>query len=448
MLSLPISAPSPEHEKFTFPHVGQRMVKTAIAVFLCLLIYYIRGYEAGNMPTEAAITAIICVQPFVKDTGKFALERLTGSLIGSVWALLFLVLLINVPILAATKVTLYAVMSVGVLTSIYTSVLLRIPDTAGLAAIIYICIIAGFPDIEDPLQSAAIRIFDIHIGTLMAIAVNVVHLPRHKNRDRVFFVQTKDLAPDRLSRIPSAALFRLNYLYNDGAKISLMSEHAPAFFILQMSEARLTVPMIVMDGAAIYDAGSNEFLYSETITPEDSERIRTRLNALGFSYFIYTIHHDKTCIFHQGKVTEQEKVIYDNMKSSPYRSYLEGEIYEPEEVVYYKIIATDGMITGMMVAIRGLLADGTLRAVIRPQAGAPGISGLYIYSAKATMKHAQNVVMWMLREKEPALQSVDVFAPVPYRNEHDAIRLLHRLANEYEPVAFLPRRKKRSKNLS
>ena len=218
------------------------------------------------------------------------------------------------------------------------------------------------------------RIFDIHIGTLMAIAVNVVHLPRHKNRDRVFFVQTKDLAPDRLSRIPSAALFRLNYLYNDGAKISLVSEHAPAFFILQMSEARLTVPMIVMDGAAIYDAGSNEFLYSETITPEDSERIRTRLNALGFSYFIYTIHHDKTCIFHQGKVTEQEKVIYDKMKSSPYRSYLEGEIYEPEEVVYYKIIATDGMITGMMVAIRGLLADGTLRAVIRPQAGAPGIS--------------------------------------------------------------------------
>ena len=76
------------------------MVKTAIAVFLCLLIYYIRGYEAGNMPTEAAITAIICVQPFVKDTGKFALERLTGSLIGSVWVVGSLILLLSLYVFA------------------------------------------------------------------------------------------------------------------------------------------------------------------------------------------------------------------------------------------------------------------------------------------------------------------------------------------------------------
>ena len=441
MFSFPSIPGNAEREGRVFPHLGRRIVKTAIAVFLCLMIYHVRGYETGSMPTEAAITAIICMQPYVRDAGKYALDRLTGSLIGTVWALLFLLVLMNFPILSITKVTLYAFMSFGVLLSIYTAVVFRITEVAGLAAIIYICIISGYPDIEDPLRSAAVRIFDINVGAIVAILVNITHLPRRKEKNRVFFVRTKDLVPDRFSRIPPAVLVRLNYLFNDGAKISLISEHAPAFFLLQMREAKLTVPMIVMDGAGIYDVNSNEFLYAETIPTEESDRIKTRLAALGCSYFIYTIHHNKTCIFHQGRITEQEKVIYDNMKRSPYRNYLEGEVYEPDEVVYYKIIATDGMIAGMEAALRNLMSDGKLRTVIRPQAGAPGISGLYIYSSEATVKHAENVVMWMLREDNPALLPMEIFAQRPYRSEQDAIRLLHRIANEYEPIALLPKRK-------
>ena len=49
-------------EGFRLPHLGQRIVKTTIAVFLCLMIYSLRGYSGQNMPTEAAITAIVCMQ--------------------------------------------------------------------------------------------------------------------------------------------------------------------------------------------------------------------------------------------------------------------------------------------------------------------------------------------------------------------------------------------------
>ena len=48
---------------FVLPHLGQRIVKTTVAVFLCLLFYSMRGYRGQGMPTEAAITAIICMQP-------------------------------------------------------------------------------------------------------------------------------------------------------------------------------------------------------------------------------------------------------------------------------------------------------------------------------------------------------------------------------------------------
>ena len=434
----------PDKNTRVLPHVGLRMVKTAVAVFICLLIYSLRGYEIGSgMPAEAAVTAIVCMQPFVQDTKGYAMNRLSASLIGSGWALLMLLFLMDFPVFNENQIILYAIIALGVLAAIYTAVLFRIPDAAGLAAIIYISIIVGYPNIERPLHSALIRMLDIHIGLAVAVIVNITHLPRRKNRNSVFFVRTKDLVPDRFSTIPPAVLFHLNSLINDGAKICMMSEHAPAFLTLQMSAAKISAPQIVMDGAAIYDASENEFLYIETIPVEYTIQLKKRLDAIGCSYFVYTVHKNKTCIFHHGKLSEQEKAVYDHMRSSPYRNYLDSEIYEESEIVYFKLIATDGMIAGMEAALKGILNEGHLRSVIRSQTGAEGISALYLYSAEATNEHAENVLMWMLRSENATLKPVEMFAERPYRSEADAMRLLKRLGNAYEPIGF---QKKNIKN--
>ena len=268
-----------DRQRWTFPRVGQRIVKTSIAVFLCLVIYYLRGYEGGSMPTEAMITAILCMQPYVRDSRDYAVSRLTGTLIGAFWGLMFLLFLTAVHSEGDRRLILYAGMAVGVLVSLHSAVLIGKPDTAGLAAIVFLCVVIAFPDIEDPIRQAGLRIVDLFIGTLVAIGVNIFRLPREKQTDRVFFIRSKDLVPDRFSQIPPAAMFRLNYLYDDGARICLMSEHAPAFFALQMSETKLNTPLIVMDGAAIFDANENRYLSLETLPAEDSERLTERLRA-------------------------------------------------------------------------------------------------------------------------------------------------------------------------
>ncbi|MBO5496707.1 MAG: FUSC family protein, partial [Oscillospiraceae bacterium] len=216
-------------ESFRLPRLGQRIVKTAVAVFLCLLFYYLRGYSGRDMPTEAAITAIICMQPYVRDTRDYALSRFAGTLLGAGCGLLFLLLLLLFPVLGQNLLVLYALMALGMMLCLYGGVLLRRPDISGLAAIVFICVVIAFPEIDRPLLQAFKRILGVLVGTASAIAVNVFRLPRVKRRDQVFFVRTRDLSADRFSNIPAAALFRLNYLYTDGAKICLMSEHAPAF---------------------------------------------------------------------------------------------------------------------------------------------------------------------------------------------------------------------------
>ena len=427
---------SQNKRRFYLPQIGQRIIKTSIAVLITLLVYYLYGYRGADMPAEAAITAIICMQPYVRDTRDFAISRFLGTFIGAAWGLGFLLLMLMFPRLGSNIFLVYMRMAIGVMLTLYTCVLVHRPDTSGQAAIVFICVVIAFPEIEAPLQHALERFGGVLLGTFASIAVNVFRLPRDKERGYVYFVKIADLVPDRFSHLPAAARFRLNYLYNDGARICLMSEHAPAFFTLTMGQTMLSVPFIVMDGAAIYDANENTYLQAETLDPWESARLREHLDAMGLAYFIYTIHHSKVCIFHQGKLNTQEKAIFERMKRSPYRSYLEGEIYKDEEIVYLKIIDETDKIQVLEKRLSGFMQGRRLRMSVKPQS-LPGVSGLYFYADTADMPQAEERLMRMLREKEPELRPREVFSKTPYRSEHDAMHLVTRLANLYEPLKIL-----------
>ena len=419
-----------------FPPLGQRIMKTSLAVFICLMFYWLRGYRGGEMPAEACITAIICMQPYVHDTAAYARDRFIGSFIGAFWGLVFLLVLLIFPTLGKTPLLLYPMMGVGVLISLYSAVVMRRPDTSAPAAIVFICVVIAYPEIEAPLQQAFHRMLDVLVGTAAAIGVNVLRWPREKRRDKLFFLRTRDIVPDQLAQMHSAVLFRLNYLFNDGAKICLMSEHAPAFLLSQLGSARVNVPLIVMDGAGIYDAQENEYLAVETLPPASSAWLMERLNELHASYFVYTVHNHRTCIFHQGRLSKGEKLVFDRMKRSPYRHYLEGDSFDPKEIVYIKVIAATVETDGILVALHDALPHWGLRAAMRAQAGLPGSGSLYFYSADATMERAEERLLCMLREKEADLQPVEMFSATGYRTEHDAVHLVQELGKSYEPVAL------------
>ena len=171
--------------------------------------------------------------------------------------------------------------------------------------------------------------------------------------------------------------------------------------------------------------------------------MRARLEALGISYFTYTIHHDKTCVFHSGEYRDEERVVLERMRRSPYRSYLEGEIWEAEEIVYFKIIAPRDRIGEIEYSLRTVLPKGKLRRVVRQQQGGEDLAALYIYAHAATMEQAQKRLTEMLREEEGELTPVSVRLRTPYRSERDAIHLLHLVAEAYEPPLFFGRREQK-----
>ena len=67
----------------TVPPIGMRMVKTAAAVLICLLVSM--AVDREDMRIYSSIAALLCVQPYAEDTKRMAIQRIVGTAIGSVF---------------------------------------------------------------------------------------------------------------------------------------------------------------------------------------------------------------------------------------------------------------------------------------------------------------------------------------------------------------------------
>ena len=56
-----------------------------------------------------------------------------------------------------------------------------------------------------------------------------------------------------------------------------------------MTSVKQNVPMILMDGAAIYDFNENRYLDVQTIPAELSSELQKKLDAMEAGYFIYNL---------------------------------------------------------------------------------------------------------------------------------------------------------------
>ena len=236
------------------------------------------------------------------------------------------------------------------------------------------------------------------------------------------------LAENHLTQLSPPVLFQLQKLQQDGAKICLVSGHAPAFQTTQLGAMKFNVPMIVMDGAAIYDPNENVYTATTNMNPASCRWLMKRLDDQ--SYFIYTVHRDRNCIHHHGTLTEMEEKVYRHLKRSPYRYYLDDDHFSVSDVVYIKLV-TDREHAGQLQRdLEPMLEKMKLRSVIRSQAGLDEGCSMYFYAAHADTEHARAHLMQLLRQEYPALEACDMTG----KSGSDPVRLLRRVSREYEPM--------------
>ncbi len=420
-----------QNRAFELPGIGQRMIKTAIAVFICLLIYILRGYR--GMVIQSTIAAIICMQPYVRDSKKVAVNRIISTVIGGIWGLLYLLLMQMLPVLGSNMLVAYLLMALGVIAVLYTCVLMKLSDNATLSAIVFLCVIITFPVVETPLQQTFDRLLDTIIGVCVAVFINMVHLPKTKHPEKVFFLHLKDIAADRYSLVPSRVMIELNRLYDEGARICLETRWAPAFMISQMSALRINMPIIVMDGAALYDMKENTYYELMAIPHEEADALRERLRARGICICIFAVHTNTMLLYYDGELSEAEQIDYETMHRTPYRNYMEGMYQEDDRIVALRFLVPEAEADAAWAEVQ---ADpwltGHFRTVRYQMPKSGGHTGIYFYRKDSSVENMEGKLLEFLRAQGEKAEAVHVRPPKKdYVPERDAPMLIHTISGKY-----------------
>lgn len=149
-----------------------RILKTGLAVFVCLLFSFLRS-DPSSTAIYAGFTAILSLKENVEQSIMSALSRTRATALGALLGVLAIVIKVStgMPIKNALY---FFIVSALVMFVIWLSVLLNIPESAVLGAIIVLSIALNPKaiDFASGLSLAIRRFEDTFIGIVVTIPIN------------------------------------------------------------------------------------------------------------------------------------------------------------------------------------------------------------------------------------------------------------------------------------
>lgn len=331
-------------KKTKFPHIGQRIIKSAIGVLFCYLIYFMRGMT--GIPFYSMIAAVWCIQPYTGKTITMAGQRVTGTLIGAAFGLAAILLEIYV-FHIYNKLPGYILNVLFIIPVLYSTVLLKKQSSSFFSCVVFLSIAVNHLTDPNPYIFVFNRVTDTLTGIIVGIAVNSVKLPRKRVNDCLFAVSLDDMLTPLKGELSSYSKVEINKMIERGMKFTVATTRTPASVIKPLEGINLNMPVIVMGGAALYDINENTFLNAYVISNESCSEIVGTVRDEGMNCFISALCDDTMIIYYRELINPAEKEIFRTLKRSPYRNYIKREPYESDKPIYIMLIDETKRVCGL-----------------------------------------------------------------------------------------------------
>ena len=173
------------------PHIGMRTFKTAVVVFICLIIYYLAdtiSFLSHYDALMACIAGIISLQDSMEKTFQTGLNRIYGTAIGALMGMLFL----YADRLTTSEILKIFIISFGIVTLILVCNGLKISDAIVISCVVFLVIVLEQTK-ELPYISSIRRLLDTIVGIIVAIIVN--NFIRNPDKRKTDSDATDDFVP-------------------------------------------------------------------------------------------------------------------------------------------------------------------------------------------------------------------------------------------------------------
>ena len=138
--------------------IGARNVKTAVSVFICLMLYQWIGQPYS---IYACIAAVICTQNTMENSFLVSKGRVLGTIFGGFLAYIFAIFSWNNP----------AFITLGIIILIYFGNVINKKEAISMSCVVFLSILINLEDVK-PLEYTIYRVIETMVGIVVSLVVN------------------------------------------------------------------------------------------------------------------------------------------------------------------------------------------------------------------------------------------------------------------------------------
>ncbi|MDY3792568.1 MAG: HAD hydrolase family protein [Oscillospiraceae bacterium] len=412
-------------KKTSLPPIGNRILKSAAGVFLCGVVYFLRG--KGGIPFYSMLAVLWCIQPYSESTLKMAAQRTAGTFVGALFGLITIAFEIYaVPIYDTLWG--YAFIALMIIPVIYTTVVLDKKNASYFSCVVFLSITVIHMTDSNPFLFVLNRVLDTFIGIGTGIAVNSVRLPRKRIKDTLFAAELDDMLSPVNERLTPYSKVEINRMLSDGANFTLSTMRTPGAITEILADVKMKLPVIVMNGAALYDIKENSYVMAYIISDSTCERIRGIVKSRDMNMFTNALCGDNLMIYYDELKNEAERSIYTSLKRSPYRNYV-NRLPSPEDrVIYIMIVDREDKISALYEELMKSFGE-QLKIITYPSDDYKGYAYIKIYNKNAGKQKMIEYICESYDIEKFVTLSVDGGKSARSINE-----IAHELKKSFEPL--------------
>lgn len=403
------------------PKIGLRIIKSAVAVFLCYLFNYFRG--ENGIVFYSQLSVLWCIQSYISTTKQNANQRIAGTFIGAGFGLVVLLffLLIRNAELQVGDFSIYLIKglitSVVIIFVLYATVILNKKNASYFSCVVFLSIVVIHGGDNNPFIFTLNRVIDTMVGILIGVAVNLFHLPRKQHKEILFISGLDDTLLDSDYHLNDYCKVELNRMIEEGLNFTLSTMRPPASIIEPMADIKLKLPVIAMNGGVLYDTQSKRYLEKIEIEKKEAIEIAKFLDENNILYFANVVVDDTLLIYYNRRPAldfdEVQIGLINTLRKSPYRNYINRPLPSEENVVYFMLFYPTDSTERIYSILEKKQITKFFKVLNYPSKDYPGYSYIKIFNEYASK---ENMIELLKRRVKP--EKIITFGTIPGKYDY------------------------------
>jgi hypothetical protein len=425
----------PHTTQSVLPPIGMRIIKSGIAILLCYLVSFLRGNS--GIVFYSHLASLWCIQVYVEKSKQNAIQRLIGTSMGAVYGLIYLLSRNEIErFVELNELADACIISFLIVLILYSTVLIRKKQASYFSCVVFLSIVVNHVTDANPYLFVWNRFLDTVIGIGIGMFVNTFSLPHEKRDDVLFLSGLDDTLLSKKDNMSDYSRIELNRMLDDGIHFAISTYRTPASLMDAVRDIRLKLPVIAMDGAVLYDIKKKMYLKVYVISSQKARQVQALIAEQGLVCFTNVIIDDLLVIYYEKTGDPVHEKLVSELRSSPYRNYVERSCPENQEVVYFMLLYPDDVIEQMYAKLAEAGFTRELKILKYRSQDYPGYSYIKIYNKNARKENMMEYLKGMAGvEKTVTFGSIEGRYDVLVR-PGDTNYVVHMLKKLYEPIAF------------